>query len=371
MTQFLRPLYGEYIQDNTIAEAIPLPQGVYAGMVPTIAGPGGASGWTASLSPDVDGFSYWRNRGTPSAGRYVIQETAAVTVAITAPDATYSRIDLIVGIHKWVAGPVDPGTLEPTGVYTAPQQATYGVVKGTAAATPNDPAVPDPWDAGNARAVILARVTVPITGTPTIERYGPTDLTSLPESHKRTGNERHTGGYFRVAQAPAVPEDVARLAEILALSAVAMPSGAVLPYAGPTAPTGFLMCDGSAVSRTTYSSLFAAISTNFGIGDGTTTFNVPDLRGRGPIGAGTGPTLTARSLGATGGEEAHLLATTEMPSHTHSSDGVSGINGYGTANTYAGGTPYGARSDTIGSTGGGLTHNNMQPFTALNFVIKT
>lgn len=65
-------------------------------------------------------------------------------------------------------------------------------------------------------------------------------------------------------------------------------SGMIWPYAGTAAPTGFLLCDGSAVSRTTYSGLFAIISTSYGAGDGSTTFNVPDLRGRTIVGVGTG-----------------------------------------------------------------------------------
>jgi microcystin-dependent protein len=64
--------------------------------------------------------------------------------------------------------------------------------------------------------------------------------------------------------------------------------GMIFPYAGATAPTGFLLCDGAAVSRTTYADLFALIGTTYGAGDGSTTFNVPDLRGRFAIGAGTG-----------------------------------------------------------------------------------
>lgn len=71
------------------------------------------------------------------------------------------------------------------------------------------------------------------------------------------------------------------------LSAV-MPSGAVIPFAGSAAPSGFLLCSGQAVSRTTYAALFAAIASVYGAGDGSTTFNVPDLRGREPVGAGTG-----------------------------------------------------------------------------------
>lgn len=63
-----------------------------------------------------------------------------------------------------------------------------------------------------------------------------------------------------------------------------LPSGILVPYAGSSAPSGWLLCDGSAVSRTTYAALFAAISTTYGVGDGSTTFNVPDLRGRIPAG---------------------------------------------------------------------------------------
>lgn len=66
------------------------------------------------------------------------------------------------------------------------------------------------------------------------------------------------------------------------------PPGIIFPYAGSAAPDGFLLCDGSAVSRTTYAALFSAISTTFGVGNGSSTFNLPDLRGRVSLGAGTG-----------------------------------------------------------------------------------
>lgn len=371
MTQFQRPLYGEYAKASSIALADPLPQGVYAGMTPSIAGPGGVSGWTASLSPDADGFSQWRTRGTPSAGRYVIQETAAVTVAIAAPDAVNPRIDLIVGIHKWVAGPVDPGTLEPTGEFIPAQQATYAVVRGTPAVTPAEPAVPDPWEAGGSRAVVLAKVTVPITGLPTITRYAATDMTELPGALHKTGDQAHSGGYFRVAQAPVAPTDVARLSDLSGVSALAVPTGSLLPYAGAAAPTGFLLCDGSLISRTTYAALFTAIGVVFGVGDGSTTFGLPDLRGRTPIGAGAGTLLTNRPLAIMGGEEAHLLTTAEMPSHTHN-----GVAPYlGVIANYNDGAgvqmAVGNGTQISGATGGGGAHNNMQPFIALNYIIKS
>ena len=95
-------------------------------------------------------------------------------------------------------------------------------------------------------------------------------------------------------------------------SEVNLPVGSIIPYAGAATPTGWLMCDGSAVSRSTYTTLFGVISTTYGAGDGTTTFNLPDLRQRFPLGkaaAGTGSTL-----GSTGGAIDH---THTGPSHTH------------------------------------------------------
>ncbi|MBS1970413.1 MAG: tail fiber protein [Bdellovibrionales bacterium] len=104
-----------------------------------------------------------------------------------------------------------------------------------------------------------------------------------------------------------------------------MPSGAIVPFAGSTAPTGFLLADGSAVSRTTYSALFAIIGTTYGAGDGSTTFNLPDLRGIFVRGAGT---QTVGSISYTG-----TLASKQndqLQGHTH---------GYG-SNTNTGSGPY-------------------------------
>ena len=97
-------------------------------------------------------------------------------------------------------------------------------------------------------------------------------------------------------------------------------AGIIQMFAGATAPDGWLNCDGSAVSRTTYATLFAAIGTTWGAGDGSTTFNVPDLRGRAPIGSGTGSGLSARTLGDNGGAESVTLTAAQsgLPAHTHS-----------------------------------------------------
>ena len=95
------------------------------------------------------------------------------------------------------------------------------------------------------------------------------------------------------------------------------PVGAVTPFPSITPPLGWLLADGSAVSRTTYSALFAVIGTTFGAGDGSATFNIPDCRGRFILGSGQGSGLTNRALAAKGGEEAHVLLISEHASHTH------------------------------------------------------
>lgn len=169
-----------------------------------------------------------------------------------------------------------------------------------------------------------------------------------------------------------------------------VPPGSLLMFAGASAPDGYLLCDGAAVSRTTYNVLFAAIGTAYGVGNGTTTFNLPDLRGRGPLGAGTGAGLTPRTLGASGGVETVTLTSAEMPSHTHThnanggagsgadpSTGLAYANGANTASAgldSSNGEPNLYTNPialSINSTGGGGAHANMQPFAVVNFIIKT
>lgn len=89
-------------------------------------------------------------------------------------------------------------------------------------------------------------------------------------------------------QVPYAMLDASVAAAVAASLAALIPAGSEIAYAGSAAPTGWLLEDGSAVSRTTYATLFAVIGTTYGAGDGSTTFNVPDSRGRAAIGAGTG-----------------------------------------------------------------------------------
>jgi microcystin-dependent protein len=152
-----------------------------------------------------------------------------------------------------------------------------------------------------------------------------------------------------------------------------VPTGSVSMWVTGTAPTGWLLCQGQAVSRTTYATLFGVISTTYGVGDNSTTFNLPDLRGRVPMGAGTGrnvadsANLTARTLGTKVSDaETHTLITAEMPVHNHTSlilgsgSGSTGIPVTASANT----------NTTTGDAGSGQPHNNTQPSTVINFIIK-
>ena len=123
-----------------------------------------------------------------------------------------------------------------------------------------------------------------------------------------------------------------------------LPKGMISPFGGSSAPTGWLLCDGAAVSRTTYSALFAVIGTTYGAGDTTTTFNIPDLLGRVPMGAGTGTGLTARSLGTELGVESVTLTAAQSgsPSHDH---GVTSVGGG--AHTASGSISTGGHGHTL------------------------
>lgn len=156
--------------------------------------------------------------------------------------------------------------------------------------------------------------------------------------------------------------------------------GEVRIFGGNFAPTGWFFCDGQLLPIASYTALFSLLGTNFG-GNGTTTFGLPDLRGRTPIGPGQGPGLTSRVVGQALGVESHALTTAETPAHTHalraaSSNGTSDRPAGNVMARSAAAIPhYGATADTdlapaaVGASGGSQPHNNMQPYQTLTYII--
>lgn len=173
-------------------------------------------------------------------------------------------------------------------------------------------------------------------------------------------------------------------------------SGEIRGFAGATLPPGWIQCDGSAIARATYSVLFAVIGTTWGVGDGSTTFNVPNLLERFPLGAG-GP----YPLGQHGGTTSVILAPTNLASHTHSvvdTGHTHGITDPGhhhtdttvvsniTVGASAGGASIGGVTGnavtgisvvasttgiTVANTGSGAPFSTLNPYAAINWMIKT
>lgn len=168
-------------------------------------------------------------------------------------------------------------------------------------------------------------------------------------------------------------------------SGLNVPVGALLTWTSLSLPNdAWLWADGSAVSRIVYNTLFSVFGENFGAGDGSTTFNVPNISGKMLVNYSSGDGDFG-SLGATGGSKTHTLTTSEIPSHSHSGDShrhtapnattaidISGSGLQSGSNrgltAIAGFT--GFTSADTGNTGGGNPHNNLPPFFTLPFIIK-
>lgn len=210
------------------------------------------------------------------------------------------------------------------------------------------------------------------------------------------------GGFRATNLAPGTqPTDAATVSQISASTGA--PVGAIMDYAGSSAPTGWLICAGQTLSRTTYADLFAVLGTAYGAPDAS-TFKLPDLRGRVTAGrdvdqggyAGRLTTPNSQTLGATGGSQTVTLTEAQMPTHTHAVTGSTDSAGahqhgylrannivtvssggsfaFASSNVSANTDNAGAHSHTISvsaaNTGGSEAHSNVQPTIILTKIIK-
>lgn len=149
-----------------------------------------------------------------------------------------------------------------------------------------------------------------------------------------------------------------------------IPTGLILPYAGSSAPTGYLFADGSTISQATYAALYAVIGHTYGADPGGGNFILPNLKGRVPVGKSTD--IEFDTLGETGGAKTHTLTESEIPAHNHNislvGNTIADNGNYITPRPAAGSASGNKLTD---NTGGGGAHNNLQPYITLNYIIKT
>lgn len=155
--------------------------------------------------------------------------------------------------------------------------------------------------------------------------------------------------------------------------------GEIRMFAGNFAPRGWAFCDGQLLAVSQNDALFSLLGTIYG-GDGRTTFGLPDMRGRLPIHAGTGPGLSPRRLGAKAGAENVTLTVNQMPSHGHPFQGTASA---ATSRDPVGNSPAEAQADAyvedltafslasqaVTATGGSQSHTNMMPYLCVNFIV--
>ncbi|BEP91904.1 tail fiber protein [Acidovorax sp. A79] len=159
-------------------------------------------------------------------------------------------------------------------------------------------------------------------------------------------------------------------------------------FAGNFAPRGWALCNGQLLSISQNTALFSLLGTTYG-GNGQTTFGLPDLRGRVPVGTGQGPGLSLVDLGEVSGSPTHTLNSTEMPAHTHAAPTIPASTTLGTvqepgplaipagsnqrnaqyAASSTANTQLAMSSATTGSTGGNQPFSVMQPYLGLNYII--
>lgn len=209
------------------------------------------------------------------------------------------------------------------------------------------------------------KVTVVVTGTDGISRTY-TDSTYISKAvpvYDATPNSFALGGVARDVTGDEKPFDCYMHPIFYTMA------GEIKMWAGDAIPDGWLLCDGSEVSKTTYPNLYAAIGDSWGVPNSSSNFKLPNLKGRVPVGYDSAD-VDFDTVGDVGGEKTHLLTESEMPSHKHflNYNVVYEVGGSlrGSKGTYYG---WSLTKPTTNNTGGGQAHNNMQPYAVIKYII--
>jgi microcystin-dependent protein len=329
--------------------------------------------------------------GIVNPGDYAVAATATPSMAVTVAGG-------VPGGQIWV-----PGTS-----LTGPQAAYMGYNDGQvtltiAASNPSNPRIDVPvaqvQDAAYAGATNSFSLSV-VTGTPGGSPVAP----SIPASSIGLADVLVPASATSITSGnitPTAPQLAIRPALITGIP----PIGAIMPYAFQNDPaadaTGiqrFLLADGRQISRTTYATFYAGVGNAYGAGNGSTTFNIPDLRGSVPIGqdnmstaqGAAGRLTTANghpnTAGGQGGTELHQLTVAELathnhaltdPDHVHSFSGASlptfgagGYNGAGSTGAPLTQTGAAATGITLATAGSSTAHENMIPYQVMNYIIR-
>ena len=308
----------KFVSTPLTQNVIPAGPWTFYNNIYSFTGPIGPPPWSVPTGPGTPGKVY-------AVARYQDSVTSAQLFK-----TGYGNVDLSDNTVVLNGNVLSPITLSGTGYFSVEYFAEPN----------NQGNVYEFWTQGDSIAFVNTSlgVTSPINGA--------TGATGAPGAPGATG--------LQGPQGPGGPQGI---------PGTLIPPGTITMFAGSSAPSGWLFCDGTSLVASLYTDLYSAIGTIYG--GGGAFFNLPNLKGRVPVGVNTG---MGYNLASTGGQATVTLTIAQMPSHTHTvtNDIVNGF-GYGYGNS---GNLSVIQDGITTSTGGGLPHDNMQPYIVLNYIIK-
>lgn len=312
------------------------------------------------------------------------------TVSVLSANQALTALNGVADESRCAAVELTTLTTAPFSIYVPPVTKLYVVINSTAyAATVYCSTIIGNTTAAGTGVTIPAGKTVLLRadGTNIVEQLNYIAGNFSVNGALAIGGNITVGGTTTLSADPTLALQAATKQYVDSAATGSSPPGALIMWPTDIAPSGWLLCNGQAVSRTTYAALFAVIGTTFGAGDTTTTFNLPDYRDRMPIGAST----IATSIGATGGYRDSTLVA-----HTHSaSTGVAGSHNHGWTGQAGDGWPDGpgdriaagnvnsyvrytqvlnagdhTHSVSVSTEGISGVDRNLPPYIGINFIIK-